>query len=330
MRLLDRSWQRRYCLGRIIEFAAVLSVFAAVYSWRNPPMPTAIGFLRWSASFVLGAAEWLLYWVLFLSIKFNILRWFQTGRLLGFPKPETRRIMRRVAELREHRYGWGWPLYLAIALLFLTLLGITGATLFLAMFLVLTWQQLVERFRRIVPPAVLLLTTSSQDTLTLHARICLTVRRLRAVALLKMEQSPAPLVTRFTRLDCFRTDSDELWEEVVDQFIDISPVVVLDARQLTPAVIHEASRILDHNVAHKLILVADRTGERPLVDRIALSSDVGVLRGVPVVREAGLLTLLRYVTRGRGTLPSPENPLSSVIARAGEWRIIERADWHAL
>jgi hypothetical protein len=236
-------------------------------------------------------------------------------------------MLRHFGTLREHRYGIPWSLYFLAAIPIAVLFYITEVGLFLALFLMLSEQQVVEYLRRIVPPAVLLLATTSIDNQRLHASIAFTIKRLRAVALLKFEYSPTDLVSIFSRADCFRTASEETWVEVVSGSIHTAPLLVLDARQISPAVIVEVFRIISHELAYKLIVLVGPTGERPLLDYIEMFEDPMKFQNVPVVREQGLLTMLHYLTRSSNRLPTPNRPLRAIIEQSGKWEIVGRTEW---
>lgn len=210
MRLLDRQWKRRYWFLRHIEFLLVLVVYAGVFAWRTGLPTTFPDALVWLFRFLLGGIEVLLYFFLFLSLKYNFFRWWQTIHFLGVPSARARKEMRGLSAMREHKYETPWPQFCLIAAGLAALFYFTNLRIFIAFLLVVAEQQLVEPFRQVVPPAVLLLTTSGADTVQLHAKISSTIRRLRAVALLRMTQSYTDLASVFTRQDCFRTDSDKV------------------------------------------------------------------------------------------------------------------------
>ena len=329
MRLLSKPWQRRYRLLKYGEFVAVVAIYTVIFVWCTGLPGTFSTAFKWLIRYVLVGLEVLIYYVMFLSLKYNFFRWWQTVRLLGFPSSGRRRAMRSLSLLREHKYGTSWPQFCIIGAILIGLLYFTHVRIFLALLLALTQQHFIEPLRRSLPPTVFLLTTTATGTPQLHAKISFVVRRLRAVALLKVKRSDEDLASVFTRLDCFRTESDDddTWVYVVEKLLQIAPIVVLDARVVTDAVLLEAKRTLVPSVAYKLILLVGQSGERLLLDHPDLWELPAPLKQIPVVREAGLLTMLHFLTRSRDRIPSPERPLDSILKASGEWRFIGREDW---
>jgi hypothetical protein len=327
MRILDEKWQSRFRLVKYAEFAIVCILFSVVYVARNQAPLDFVSTIKWTLFFVLGMIEWLLYFFLFLSLKYNFFRWWKTLRIVGWPTLSTRMKLRNCDSLREHRHHIPGPSALLFAITMGVLFHFTGIGIFLALVLIVTQQYVTEYFRKIVPPAVILLTTTGVDNQRFHASICFTIQRLRAVALLKLKYSPTDLVSIFTRSDCFRTASDELWEEVVSGLIHIAPLVVLDARKISPAVLDEAYRIISHKLTYKLIVVVDSKGERPLLQYIETFDDISKFQDVPIVREEGLLTMLDYLTRVPNRLPASDRPLCAIIQNSAKWQIIDRTQW---
>jgi len=327
MNLLDKAWQQRYWRVRHVEFLIVLALFICFFIWHTPLPDTIRERLLWIAKLLVGGVEIMVYLFVFLSLKYNFFRWWQTARLLGVSPLDHLRTMRRLSSKRMHKYGVPWPKFCVVAVVLAGLLFLTDARLLLAILIVVVEQQLVEPLRRILPPTVLFLTASASETVTLHAKISFTIRRLRAVALLKMAPSCTDLSRVFARADCFRTETGAEWEGVVADFLRISPLVVLDVRSVTEPVIVEAKRALVPDVAYKLILLAGESGERPLLEHADLRQCSLALRQIPVVREAGLLTMLRFLTRSHDRLPSLTRPIASIIKDSGKWTTIRREDW---
>jgi hypothetical protein len=325
VKFLDALWQRRYKIYKVGECLAVTAFVSLVYVWLSPWPGNATDRLRWAGNLLLANTEFLVYFGLFLSLKYNILRWSQTVRIVGFPSAEIRRAMRHLEALRKEKYPISFPaLFLGLAIL-VPAFVFTGVRLFLAVATVLCANCAIEPLRRIVPPTILILTCSSPQGVALHAKVSWTIRRLRAVALLRMEDSPTHFLKTLVRRDCYRTDSDAAWEQVVDDLMRICPLLVLDTREESKAVTEEIMRIASARLAYKLMMVVESTGERPVVDALPdLSSS---LCGAAIVRESGALTMLQYLTRPSTGLPSSAKPIESIIRSSPVWQVVRRGDW---
>jgi hypothetical protein len=181
---------------------------------------------------------------------------------------------------------------------------------------------LARALRMYLPPSALLLTTSASDTVKLHTLIAYHFNAFRTVQLLKGDISSEEF-QYLNKRDCFRTKNDDVWESLVESFIQVCPLVILDARHITPALVHEAKRIVKSDISHKLVILIGKAGQRPLIDRIGINFKHEVI----ALREAGLLTLLEFLFVKFPSLPTNDNPLSAIIRSSRTWETVNRSDW---
>jgi hypothetical protein len=203
----------------------------------------------------------------------------------------------------------------------------TGTPIALALGILILHNSTVARaLRMYLPPTALLLTLSSSDTVNLHASLSYYFNAFRIVQLLKKEAN-VPDFKLLVKRDCFRTDSDDVWEEMVESFIRICPLVILDARQTTQALQSELNKIVQAEIYYKLVVLVDQEGNRPLVDKIDCAPPIGLETIVPVFREAGLLTLLNYIIISFPEFPSKSRTLVDIIQSDAAWDVIQKCDW---
>jgi hypothetical protein len=135
-----------------------------------------------------------------------------------------------------------------------------------------------------VPPAIIFLGTSDEQTVSLMRNIYWAISPLRVVALLDF-----PWWLGIIRYDNLRTRNDPTWRAVVWGLMDTVPLVVVDTRVASPAVVEEVIRMLNPVRQGKALFVSDMLGRCPAVD-VALASgfcsEVGPdepEHGVPIV-----------------------------------------------
>jgi hypothetical protein len=186
---------------------------------------------------------------------------------------------------------------------------------------------LARALRMYLPPSALFLTASGAGT-ELHSHLAFYFNPFRIIQLLKGDKSSDEFKT-LTRRDCYRTGVDGAWEDVVLAFIGICPIVILDSRQVTPALEVEAGHIIDSDISHKLVLLVGASGERPLIDDLFRNSRKRFTHEVVAVREAGLLALLQLLFIRLRKLPSPSQPLNSIVVDSRVFENIRRGEWSA-
>ena len=323
----DRRPRRWLGCATILFGRLVLGLVAAlvVFGWPeslDPAHPVRAVFYRLSY-----AAAVLTFALFFGSLWRNLARWALTMLLHGSISLQVLKVMRHARLHRAYTTESSPLTGLVVACPLFALYWWTGTPFALAFAVFVLHNCILARaLRMYLPPSALFLTTSMVQTLELHARIAVHLHTFRVAQLLKADYS-SQMFRVFIRRDCFRTRSDDEWEGLVSAFIQICPVVILDARQVTPATRVEADRIAKANISHKLVILAGQVGERPLLEVLGMSSQ-GVFRhDVPVVREAGLLTLLQHLFIKRPELPTDRRPLADIIRSIPTWETIDRSEW---
>jgi hypothetical protein len=105
--------------------------------------------------------------------------------------------------------------------------------------------------------------------------------------------------------DVLRTSDTDDWQAGVRELIELSPIVVLDTRVCTRALLFEASAVLTPQYAYKVIFVSDDDGARPVLERLLDEGGISTNCPVCVVTENELGQLLRRLVTSRDTLPKP-------------------------
>lgn len=143
-----------------------------------------------------------------------------------------------------------------------------------------------------VPPFVLFLSASTTMQLTVQQKLVGAMMPLQVYCLLDCDQAISPGMAREAGLTSLRAPVHEHWRDVVAELMDIAPVVVLDARFPTPAVLEEARHILNTNVAFKSFFIVGDDGERPVLDAILLDGSLPSDCRATAVTEIELLQTL--------------------------------------
>lgn len=162
------------------------------------------------------------------------------------------------------------------------------------------------------PPVAVFLGTSDAADLDWHWALLNVARPLRVVSCLDVRNAEAPWKSRDLTFDCFRS-TEEGWWDLVQVLLFLTPLVVIDATVVTPALAREARSLLDSGYAFKCIALVGPDGERGLLD------EVGVPKGFLCAVPDG--TCLELVTGilARGDFPTPERPASVVAAEMNRW-----------
>ncbi len=121
-----------------------------------------------------------------------------------------------------------------------------------------------------------------------------------------------------TLTDVLRTSDTKDWQSGVKELIELSPIVVVDTRVCTRALVFEASAVLAPAYAHKAIFVSEDSGRCPLLERLLDEGHIHPRSLVSVVKEDELGLLLKRLVRSKDTLPKPGSFASapSMIAEA--------------
>jgi hypothetical protein len=105
--------------------------------------------------------------------------------------------------------------------------------------------------------------------------------------------------------DVLRVADTGNWQDGVKQLIEMSPVVVVDTRVCTRALLFEASTVLSHESAYKAIFVSEDNGVCPVLERLFIEGGISADCLVSVVKEDDLGPLLQRLVVSTDTLPKP-------------------------
>ncbi|MCP5197161.1 MAG: hypothetical protein H6974_10300 [Gammaproteobacteria bacterium] len=149
------------------------------------------------------------------------------------------------------------------------------------------------------PPAVLLLGASDNEVVHTQSEIEKSVRWNRVVSLLYLPPFAKSFTAEIHDWDILRVPDKDNWERMVDDLIDIIPIVVVDCRVLTEFVVYELMIMLNIERMHKLIIIADDKGKKR------------VLAGMPWIprrlffNKEQALERLHNMTNSPESLPKP-------------------------
>lgn len=167
-----------------------------------------------------------------------------------------------------------------------------------------------------MPPGLLLLGTSVPEHRSFYEQVMAVSRPLRLVHLLNAEALEA---TRGSRLEfaSLRVAGGRSWFTVVDTLVDLVPVVVLDIRRLTPAVVRELRRVLGSDeLRRKTVIVGTGPEVFELAD-LAQYVDTPMPEWLltPDTALANIGTLCEEMRRRRGRpFPAPPQPPEAGVA----------------
>jgi hypothetical protein len=273
-----------------------------------------------SLSGALGAGWTVLWWLawgqaaMYALMTFGI--WYATLRTLGLSSlrhcPRMLRLSFRSASVRELTVAFVLP---SLAALLVIVYGVGGGYAAALPLKALLLISLLCSTLFLVPPTTLVFSSSTDRQL----RWALALKRWtggrRVISLLDtgyMDVKPRAgdlwsIVSRrsATLTDVLRTSDTEGWQDSVRELIDISPVVVVDTRVCTRALLFEASTMLSPEYAYKAIFVSEDDGACPVLERLLAEGAVPSDRLVCVVREDELGPLLRTLVVSRDALPGP-------------------------
>ncbi len=190
--------------------------------------------------------------------------WHVTNKLYGrFPLAQSMRMLRYTARTVHAYYLYG-PL---AALLPVAGWYLYNRTVFpwSTIAAVLLYQAYIWAYQS-TPPSVLLLGTSRPESIDLRERLERMLHPYRVVVLFD-SSVVAPLSrTDFQRnlleWDNLRTSGRSDWRTIVHPLMDSAPVLVVDTRIASPAVVEETTRILGrHDLVAKTLFLTEPSGD---------------------------------------------------------------------
>jgi hypothetical protein len=133
-------------------------------------------------------------------------------------------------------------------------------------------------FLRLQPPCVLVLTNSTSVGSDFLMEVHHTVGVRRAVGLLRIDQM-SPHAQNYAIHASLRVSGARDWQAVVEVLSELVPIIIVDTRNVSAGLSHEASRMLQPDRIYKTVFV------------------VGAGREVPVLNEAIKATSSRWQDR---------------------------------
>ncbi len=303
-RRLDRSYNGAFLL---VLLTAVAIAFGMGYQF----IVTVVVAVAWLSTAIIWTG--------------NLACWANTIRLLGVPRiSDCFRMLwiAKIARFGPHRlHFFRLPVLIGIfGLLWLgelawgvNILGTSGLVALTALAFSMKGADYSHRMR---PPVVFVLGKSDRDVVAFHARLFYETKLIRIVSLLDIGTDFTDVLFQVvTPRDCLRTTDGSRWREVVRELMRISPIIVIDSRFSTEAVVHEVLQVHSPEVWFKVILLVGPNGEKPAF------TDAVAQRGQfeSPVFEAPVESAIRVVQQATGAdalMPTAECPISLIAARA--------------
>jgi len=166
------------------------------------------------------------------------------------------------------------------------------------------------------PPTILLLGCSSQQLNNTHMDLKISMNGLRVVSLVDATKAESASVFSFLLGDSLRT-TDNKWQEVVHQLMEIVPIIVIDTRIASPAIIYEASYVMRTGLIYKTVFLSESNGESPVLDSLiskGVSLSPELAKPLPIF---DVIRLLVFATNADERLPSKDNPIVQIVF---QWR----------
>jgi hypothetical protein len=184
-----------------------------------------------------------------------------------------------------------------------------------------------------VPPVALVFSSSTNRQLRWALTLKGLIRGRRVISLLDTAyMRPEPglddvwaVVSRrsLTLTDILRTSDLNNWHAGVRELIEITPIVVVDTRVCTPALLFEASTMLAPQNLYKAIFVIDDDGACPVLQALLDNGGIPSDCKASIVKKGELRQVLQSLITSRDSLPKPgsfPSSPSTIGERAGRSR----------
>lgn len=117
--------------------------------------------------------------------------------------------------------------------------------------------------------------------------------------------------------DVLRVSDSNSWQVGVRELIDLAPIVVVDTRVCTQALLFEAFTMLTGEYAHKAIFLSEDDGACPVLERLLDEGRLSPDSLATIVNEDELGPLLQRVVKSSEALPKPGS-FASTPSKIGE------------
>lgn len=290
--------QHRLKMKRVfLTIAAVIAAFIILLSILFSD--SLLGFITLLLSCLLLAHS-------FYSLLISCLNWYRTISICGMPPLRTCKTVLDLNSVAPLRQGIKGPIFsksltfiyfiLSIALMLLWL-HFSSLLFFSFSVFFLVWS-ITELLNHSRPPLILLLGSSSRDTLVLQTSLEEITRGLGVVSLLQRDESdPAGVVLPHeSNILRMNIGNRKVWLQVIRVLVCFVPVIVVDARHVSKNVIIELQMLLYNPYPQRIIVIENRECIEEFLDA---GKVVNTYTSLPVL---GLLDLLRNKTKSRDCL----------------------------
>lgn len=265
-------------------------------------------------NFVWSSFKLVLWTLVVVHALVTLLSWLLTIRTLGVSS------LQQVTRM-FYLSGNGWPVIVRVLLLcapfailrFLNSLGVGPGTFNIFPVNALLLMAIMLMSLPLIPPTAVVFSSSTDRQL----RWALSLKKLaggrRVISLLdtgymNSRWNIRDLAATFIRhaitfMDVLRTMETENWRYVVQELIKFAPIVIVDTRVCTHALLFEASTVATNQYAHKAIFVSEDDGSCPVLERLVVNGSVRSDLLISIVKEDELGPILKRLVRSPRTLP---------------------------
>ena len=217
--------------------------------------------------------------------------------------------------------GHGWPIAVKVVVFcapftiirFLNSLGVGPGTFNIFPVNALMLIALMVLCLPFIPPTAVVFSSSTDRQL----RWALSLKQIaggrRVISLLdtgylKSKRSIHDLWNTFTchaitLMDVLRTLEAENWQFVVQELVKIAPIVIVDTRVCTQALLFEAATVASSEYAHKAIFISEDDGSCPVLERLVVNGSVPSDLLISIVKEGELRPILSKLIKSPRSLP---------------------------
>jgi hypothetical protein len=142
------------------------------------------------------------------------------------------------------------------------------------------------------PPCVLLLGNSRPETIDLREQLERHLFPYRIVVLLDatvIMSSHSLFRRNLLAWDNLWVTNIRKWRLVSYPIMGMVPIIIVDTRVVSPAVLEETQRILSSSLTHKTIFIVEPNGNSPILQKIGAEVPAGIIK----YTEENLIPLLR-------------------------------------
>ena len=288
------------------------------------PRPTSVvGVLLWLLSAISGGIAICLYILAALGTLSMGIMFYLSTRLNGFPSLSICRAMLEVRSIGINTPGshfpfrsWKHPFrFLALSLFLIAGWALFGVEILLGLSVItiadLSWGLLND----VTPPTVLLLASSSPESVALQAGSLKAMPGYRIISLLDLvvmphaategafyaSRSDSQVVQSFVGGDVLRLPSEHPWEGTVRALMGLVPIIAVDTRIRSNGVVSEIQWIRNTDtLLNKTVFIVAENGDHPAFDDLERdhgSSGVDVAHRM--LRPGDFLGLLKTVAESK-------------------------------